>query len=190
MSKVCLGCGIVLQSESKENKGYVLLEKLDQAIYCERCYRLKHYHELSFDFLDVCNEKILDQVNKLHILVYYFVDLVNLNEESIQYFRKIKNKKVLVLTKMDLIPKTISFSRMLQRIQDIYCIQEDILCLSAKNEKMVARVWNHIVRNDYQKVCFMGMTNVGKSTLIQELAHYVLDSETEVLVREFFRMEI
>lgn len=184
MNKVCLGCGIVLQSESKERKGYVLPEKLDQATYCERCYRLKHYHELSMDSLNICNAEILDQVNKLKIPVYYFVDLVNLNEESFGYFRRIKAPKILVITKMDLIPKTISFSRMLQRIQDIYHIQEDMIPLSSKSEKMVARIWNHIVRNNYQKVCFIGMTNVGKSTLIRELSRYVLKTDAEVLVSE------
>ena len=85
---------------------------------------------------------------------------------------------------MDLIPKTISFERMVERIRFLYQISEEILCLSAKNKKMVATLWNHIIRSGNKKVAFLGMTNVGKSTLLNELSRYVLNKDAEVLISE------
>ena len=49
----CIGCGSVLQSEKKEQPGY-LPERLlksavttpEASIYCQRCFRLRHYNEI------------------------------------------------------------------------------------------------------------------------------------------------
>ena len=45
----CIGCGAELQSNDKNLKGYIPLEKSD-AIYCERCFRIQHYNKHEHNF--------------------------------------------------------------------------------------------------------------------------------------------
>ena len=56
----CIGCGAVIQTEKKELEGFIpasALEKADQDadIYCQRCFRLRHYNDL-MDIVDIYRE--------------------------------------------------------------------------------------------------------------------------------------
>ena len=184
MSRVCLGCGIPLQSINTQEKGYVLSSKLGDAIYCQRCYRLKHYHEKTFDALSFSNEKILEQAKKYQAPVYYFVDLLHLSDYAMQYFKQISTYKVLVLTKVDLLSFSVSLERLQKRIQELYGIQEEIICLSNKRPKMISTLWNHMCKQPSKKAVFLGMTNVGKSSFLNELFKLVFLRDAEVLVSE------
>lgn len=184
MSKVCLGCGSVMQSLDKEKPGYIIPLKIENAIYCERCFRLKHYHEMRFDLLTCSNEELFTKAKEMNLPVYYFVDLFNLNEESITFFKKIKSFKVLVLTKIDFIPFSISLVKLRERIKKVYEIEEDILFLSVKNSKLVLRVLDHMKKTNYQKFLFLGMTNVGKSSFLNVLSILLENDECPTLISE------
>lgn len=184
MNKVCLGCGVGLQCTSSKDRGYVIPDKLNEAIYCERCFRLKHYHDLTFDSLTLDNQEILKRANCYGKPIYYFVDLMNLSDYAIQYFKQISGEKVLVLTKVDLLPFSISLELLQQRIQKIYDISEEILWISVKRPKMIRTLWNHLLKQGCDKIVFLGMTNVGKSSFLNELFKLVFEREAEVLVSE------
>ena len=47
MSKECLGCGSILQSENAKNEGFVKSSVYDKSSYCERCFKIMHYGEYS-----------------------------------------------------------------------------------------------------------------------------------------------
>lgn len=184
MSKVCLGCGSILQAEDFKKPGYVLKEKMYDATYCMRCFRLKHYHELNLDSLSISNEDILKQAEANSCSVYYFVDLLNLSEEAISWFQRLLLPKTLVLTKYDYIPYTISLEKLVKQIRSIYHITEDILILSVKKKNSVLRFWNHVQKNEKKSVLFLGMTNVGKSSLLNMLSEIVNEEKCPVLVSE------
>ena len=58
----CKGCGIELQNTDKDSVGYVV--NLEQE-YCQRCFRLSHYGDLSnFKTSHVNNKHIYDIYNK------------------------------------------------------------------------------------------------------------------------------
>ena len=40
MVRKCIGCGSILQSDNKEELGYIISNKIDTANYCERCFKL------------------------------------------------------------------------------------------------------------------------------------------------------
>ena len=40
MTKKCVGCGAILQSDNKDVIGYIPKEKEKDAIYCQRCFNL------------------------------------------------------------------------------------------------------------------------------------------------------
>jgi len=166
MIKKCVGCGAILQTIDETKEGFAIHE----GKYCFRCFRLKHYHEMSFDNLSISNEEILKEINQLHFHVYYFVDLINLSAESLLWFKKIKGTKHLIFTKCDLIPHSISFQKLKKRMQEIYQIKEDILFLSVKRDKILTTFIHFLENQKDKKVLFCGMTNVGKSSFLNELS--------------------
>ena len=52
MNKVCFGCGSILQCENDLNPGFIPSNKIDNANYCKRCFRLTHYGEISNNELE------------------------------------------------------------------------------------------------------------------------------------------
>ena len=184
MSKICLGCGSVLQISNRDLPGFILEEKYNDGIYCERCFRLKHYHEMRMDTLSISNEEIIEKAKNFHCPIYYFVDLMNLSFEALSWFQKLKGKKVLVLTKVDFIPFTISIERIINQIRKIYAIQEEILFLSVKNRKMIQTFLNHMEKHGLSEFLFLGMTNVGKSSLLGVISRICNDTESPVLISE------
>ena len=43
MTKECLGCGSVLQTEFSSKEGFIKSSVYDKSSYCERCFKIKHY---------------------------------------------------------------------------------------------------------------------------------------------------
>lgn len=167
MNKKCLGCGEVLQTKNPNKKGYVKEEKM---LYCERCFRLKNYKEMRMDSLSISNDELLKEAIKFSYPIYYFVDLINLSEEAMSYYHKIPNPKILVLTKVDMIPYSISLDRLINRIKKIYNILEDIYCMSVKKEQYIGALQHRIENEPLKKVVFLGVTNAGKSSCLNALS--------------------
>ena len=107
MSKKCIGCGTTLQSSNKEEKGYIREDKIKDSSYCERCFKIIHYNERIVTNLDNINSYILKEVNKKAKYVYFLVDLLNINSETITTFKDITVPKTLIISKLDIIPKSI-----------------------------------------------------------------------------------
>lgn len=111
----CYHCGMVLQSNNPNEKGYVSPEVLNrevpvQIIYCDACYHsLMEFNEsASAQVIDDEILKILDDAVASDALIIWVVDLFSFNgilNEKLA--KKIKNNKVAVVgTKRDLFPKT------------------------------------------------------------------------------------
>lgn len=118
---------------------------------------------------------MINQSNDLVILV---VDLFNLDDLSL--IRKyIKNDILLVLTKKDLFPKSVSLSKF-----DNYDYQIDFidkLVISSNKNYNLDELWDKI--NKYRKsdkVYVVGFTNAGKSTMINKLIYNYSDNKTEI----------
>lgn len=158
----CSGCGVLTENN-----------------LCERCFRIKHYNDYKVvtksndDFIPILND--INQSNDLVILV---VDLFNLDDLSL--IRKyIKNDILLVLTKKDLFPKSVSLSKF-----DNYDYQIDFidkLVISSNKNYNLDELWDKI--NKYRKsdkVYVVGFTNAGKSTMINKLIYNYSDNKTEI----------
>lgn len=177
MNKICLGCGSKLQHTNSKRQGFAVKE---DATYCERCFRLLHYHELKMDQLIVSNEELFDEAMQLKKPIYFFLDLFQVSEETLSWFSKIPNEKVLVLTKIDLIPRSISVSRLIAQIKKTYNIQEQIFPFTKKSKKMLSTILNHMKGHSS---LFLGMTNAGKSTFLKEASEF-LQKSCPVLISE------
>ena len=67
---ICIGCGAVLQSDDPKKAGYLPASALKKAkedeseeVYCQRCFRLRHYNEIMP--VDLNNDEFLALLNSL-----------------------------------------------------------------------------------------------------------------------------
>lgn len=169
MNKVCFGCGCILQSDNELNPGFIPENKYDSANYCKRCFRLTHYGEIGNNEIEKSTKSILDNVNKDDYFKIYIIDLLNINDNTINIFNKIKGKKLLVINKIDLLGKSININRVIDNIKKVYNIKNDIKYISGVKEYGIDSLIKHLNDNKINKCYLLGPTNSGKSTLINKL---------------------
>ena len=112
MTKKCMGCGVTLQNVDKQKDGYV--DNIDKDI-CERCFKLKYYGEYKEVSLNNKEyQSILDSIPK-DALVVYLSSVLNINLEYMDKF----NNVIVVLTKKDLLPKSIKDYKLIDYVSKI-----------------------------------------------------------------------
>lgn len=163
----CIGCGAILQSKDSEKIGYIKEEKLEKDALCERCFRLIHYNDLRLVTLP--KDNILEDINKKKGLVFFLVDLLNINEEVLSTYHNIREPKVLVVSKIDYIPKYIKKEKIKIWLQEEYKIDDDILFLSASRNVNTSSILNTMQKRSEKIAYLVGYTNAGKSTLVNHL---------------------
>lgn len=162
MSK-CLGCGISLQTEDKNTLGYTTnIEKQ----LCERCFRIKNYGEYqSVSLNNQDYQKIIESI-KASSLVIYVSDILSLNLASIPKFPNM----ILVLTKRDILPKSIKEEKIINQIKKQSFHFLEIICISSFKNYHLDELYQKIVKySKGEEVYLVGNTNSGKSTLVNKL---------------------
>lgn len=160
----CVGCGIKLQEKDKNELGYT--PNLNNAL-CERCFKLKNYNILTNKGINIDNDKLINKINELNTCVLFLVDFINLDSEVIEAYKKIKSKKILIITKADIIPKNIKYQKLIQNIKNIYDIKEDLILTSSKTKLNIKTITKLCLEE--KNICLAGFTNAGKSSLINAL---------------------
>lgn len=160
----CVGCGIKLQEKDKNELGYT--PNLNNAL-CERCFKLKNYNILTNKGINIDNDKLIKKINELNTCVLFLVDFINLDSEVIDAYKKIKSKKILIITKADIIPKNIKYQKLIQNIKNIYDIKEDLILTSSKTKLNIKTITKICLEE--KNICLAGFTNAGKSSLINAL---------------------
>jgi len=180
----CNGCGIEIQTKDKNKPGYlpenILQEKLltGEKITCQRCFKLKHYNQLlpitvKSDFYPQLDKVLKDFKNILWVIDV--MDFEGTFREDIS--KKLKNKNlILLVNKIDLLPKTLPLAELKKwifaRVKDKVNIKiENIRMVSAKKKFGMNRVFRILNEKNIKKALIMGVTNVGKSSLINSFSH-------------------
>lgn len=170
MNKKCIGCGIELQYNDKNKIGYIPENKYNDSNYCMRCFRLIHYNDISTNDKELSTNYILDKVNKDNIFKIYVVDFLNVNNNTINIYNKIKGNKLLLINKIDMLDKSINKNNIINNIKTIYKI-DNILSISTLNDNDINMLLNYLNKNNINRCYILGPTNSGKSTLINKLCN-------------------
>ncbi len=167
--KKCVGCGTILQTTDPDKIGYIIEDKYNDGLYCQRCFKLIHYNKMENNDKNVDDEKIISDVNNSNAYAFFLIDLFNICDESINSFKKIKINKTLVISKSDLIFNSISINKLTNNIRNIYDIDDDIIFLSSLKDDNVDKIFSILDSNNKRECYILGYTNAGKSTLINKL---------------------
>lgn len=155
----CVGCGAILQDKDPNIDGYT--SNLKNSL-CERCFNIQHYNKYlrvpDKDYSQII--KKIDSKGDLILLVTDFLNLYNLDD------LKFNSPVILVVTKADLLPRSINYQHLLDNIK-VDVIGKIIV--SSKNNYHFDELYNLILKyKKSQNVYVIGYTNAGKSTLINK----------------------
>ncbi len=169
MNKICYGCGAKFQTKDKNQVGYVPEAKCEDARYCMRCFRMIHYGEERAATTPKEAKEIINKINKDYRFVIFLVDFLNLNKEVVEIFKSIKKEKVLIVNKCELMPKHINQERVREFIANYYGIKDPIRLKGGNNSHGAKSVYNYLESKNIHEAYILGISNSGKSTLINDL---------------------
>lgn len=171
MSYKCVGCGIELQNTDRYLLGYV--DNLDKKL-CERCFRIRNYNEYqkvekeTGDFYSV-----VDIINNTNDLVVLIVDIICIGNELFNFVSKLKNKPFIAISKRDLFSYKVKDEKICSII-DVPSI--DKIVFSSKNNYNLDLLMEKIDKyRTSDNVYIVGLTNSGKSTLINKIIYNYTD---------------
>lgn len=171
MTKKCLGCGALFQMKDPKKAGFIEKENFDKAVICKRCFRIKNYGDYEVINKDIKDyEKIFNEISKRRDLILFLCDIFTL-DESLNYINKLNGKVILVITKKDLLPKSVKEYKLINYIKKNYNLNIiDIIFVSSNKNYNIDLLYNLInKRKVSNNVYLVGNTNAGKSTLINAL---------------------
>ncbi|MGX7051629.1 ribosome biogenesis GTPase YqeH [Leuconostoc palmae] len=179
----CVGCGANMQISSPKTSGYLPLSALkksinDDELFCQRCFRLRHYNEIQpVELTDDDFAKLLHQISDSHALILYVIDVFDINGSEISGLPRFvgKDNPILVVgNKVDLLPKLLNKNHLKNWIRSELKVQGinpvDILLTSAAKPQNLDDLLEKVdVLRQNRDVFVVGATNVGKSTLINQI---------------------
>ncbi|MGL4336002.1 MAG: ribosome biogenesis GTPase YqeH [Turicibacter sp.] len=194
----CIGCGSSIQTEEPNEIGYTpasSLKKMEETlIYCQRCFRLKHYNEVqdvaltSDDFL-----RILQRVGEVDALVINIVDIFDFSGSLVPGIsRHINGNDVLLVgNKVDLLPKSVNKTKldhwMRRSLKEFGLKPLDVALISSSKGHGIDELMEMIEK--YRRgrdVYIVGCTNVGKSTLVNRIIKRFTEEEQDIITTSHF----
>lgn len=178
----CIGCGAKIQSDDPKQPGYTPVSAIKKGLendelYCQRCFRLRHYNEVSDvsltddDFL-----ALLNQIGSADALIVNVIDVFDFNGSLIPGIHRFvgNNPVLMVANKEDLLPRSLKRSKLKdwvrQRANAEGIHPVDVIMTSATKQHALEELLKAIEKyREGRDVYVVGVTNVGKSTLINQI---------------------
>ena len=193
----CIGCGSIIQTEDPNGLGYTPKSALEKGketgeLYCQRCFRLRHYNEIApvsltdDDFL-----RLLNQIRDANALIVYVVDVFDFNGSLIPGLHRFvgDNPVLLVGNKEDLLPRSLRRPKLTDWIRQQANIAGlrpiDTVLVSAKKNHQIDYLLDVIEKYQHNRdVYVVGVTNVGKKPTVGSniigVETYILDFDEDI----------
>ena len=184
MTKICAGCGIILQTEKENEKGFIPLKKYDSANYCMRCFKMTHYGTVSEDLVSYNNDELINKINEKKIHTIFLIDFLNVTNEILEMFKNITNEKTLVINKCEILPNFLKKEKLIKLIKEEFGIDNQIILKGHNGSKEFELIYDYLKNNNIKKCLFVGMSNVGKSTLINDLITFTKSENPKLTVNK------
>lgn len=178
MNKRCPGCGSELQTATNNNPGYV--SNINNSL-CDRCYRLKHFNQ-QYDPTLTNDEyiKVVKTVIEPYNRIIVVIDACNLHASLNQQLLDVIGKRevMLLVNKIDILPRVIRPIKIINWIEEnIELNFFDIILTSAQKKYNVDEILYSLREEKISEIPIIGMTNVGKTSIINSLLKSVYPDE-------------
>lgn len=182
MMKKCNGCGAILQKEHPELEGFIRETNFDKSDICERCFRIKNYGDYKqVEKSNINFIPILKKINDTNDLVVLVIDIFGINKDMKEITKYLSNDILLVFTKRDVLPLSVSDEKLLNYADQLDIPYMDKIIVSSNKNYEFDQLIEKI--KAYQKsknVYIVGYTNAGKSTMINKLIYNYSDLKSDV----------
>ena len=168
--KECKGCGSVLQTDYPGQEGFVKLSVYEKSDYCERCFKIMHYGEYSVLDKKIDTDGIIRNINSDTVAsVAFLVDSLNINDNIKKYINKFKNNKYILITKRDVLPKSLKEKKIVSYVKENIYDTENIMCVSSYKNYNIDAFLQKVTKDNVKRLYIVGFTNSGKSTFINHI---------------------
>ncbi|MEW4354486.1 ribosome biogenesis GTPase YqeH [Streptococcus pneumoniae] len=195
---LCIGCGVAIQTEHKDKMGYTPQSALEKGLetgelYCQRCFRLRHYNEITdVQITDDEFLRLLHEVGDSKALVVNVIDIFDFNGSIIPGLPRFVsgNDILLVGNKKDILPKSVKSSKVTQwlteRAHEEGLRPLDVILTSAQQKEAIKELIEKIEKlRAGRDVYVVGVTNVGKSTLINAIIQEITGDKDVITTSRF-----
>lgn len=168
MNKICYGCGAKLQTKDATLPGYIPKEK-ENGSYCQRCFRLIHYGINNETNAPKSITSLINSINKENKLVIFLIPFLTVRSDIIEIYKKITSPKILVISKIDIVPRSIKYTNIKNYLTGYYQIADEIKFISSVSNIGIKSLLNYLSENKINEIVIAGESNSGKSTLINKI---------------------